>query len=320
MIFLVDNRNNSDPFINLAIEDHLLRFSEKSFLLIYVNSPSVVIGRNQNVYEEANVKFCREKKINIVRRISGGGAVYHDKGNLSYSFISDYDRELYNNYEKFSLPSINVLQKLKLDAFLNDRNDIIIGRKKISGNAQFTSRKRMITHGTLLFDADLSALRKSLKVNLDEFTSKSTQSKRSPVANILDELEVKISIDEFKTMLVEEFSSEYGGIDDYKFSDNEWAKITESAETKFNNWNWIYERIPKFEINRERIIDEEKYNLYLLVDKGVIQKIKISSSWEKVNAGDIEGMLLGRNYLYDEVERTISETGFHFSKIIDLLF
>ena len=301
MISLVNNRNNLDPFTNLAIEDYLLKYSDKTFLFIYINSPSVVIGRNQNLYEEVNLKFALKNSIRIVRRISGGGAVYHDKGNLSYSLISRYDPKFYNNYKEFSAPAINTLRKLYLDAKLNDRNDVIIGNKKISGNAQFTSRKRMITHGTLLFNADLSALRNSLDVDQSEYISKSTKSNRSSVTNIFEELNEKITLENFRNLLIKEFSSVYGGLETYEFSDSDWEKIKNSSETRFKSWEWVYERNPKFKINRERIIKEKKYQLSLSVNKGIIEEIQINSENESLH--EIENRLLGKKYSYNQIEK-----------------
>ena len=318
MFYLVDNRNNSDPFINLAIEDHLLRFSDKTFLFVYINSPSVIVGRNQNIYEEVNVKFASDNDIKIVRRISGGGAVYHDKGNLSYSIISDYKRELYNNYKKFSQPAILLLQKLNLNAALNERNDIVLNGKKISGVAQFTSRNRMITHGTLLFNTQLSTLRRVLEVKQDEFVSKSTKSKRSSVINIADELQKEISVDEFKDMLIEEFSDFYGGIAEFNFGDDEWFKVKESAKEKFKNWNWIYERIPKFQINRRRIIGEKSYTLFMKVDKGIISEIELNSEGNYTELNFLKKSLIGKKYFYDEI-RNLLEENQAFQDRMDLL-
>ncbi len=318
MFYLVDNRNNSDPFINLAIEDHLLRFSDKTFLFVYINSPSVIVGRNQNIYEEVNVKFASDNDIKIVRRISGGGAVYHDKGNLSYSIISDYKRELYNNYKKFSQPAILLLQKLNLNAALNERNDIVLNGKKISGVAQFTSRNRMITHGTLLFNTQLSTLRRVLEVKQDEFVSKSTKSKRSSVINIADELQKEISVDEFKDMLIEEFSDFYGGIAEFNFGDDEWVKVKESAKEKFKNWNWIYERIPKFQINRRRIIGEKSYTLFMKVDKGIISEIELNSEGNYTELNFLKKSLIGKKYFYDEI-RNLLEENQAFQDRMDLL-
>src|SRR5690554_2341039 len=156
MIF-IDNEGNNDPHLNLALEEYIVRnFKDKDYLLFYINEPSIIIGRNQNTLEEINQSYVEENGIHVVRRISGGGAVYHDLGNLNFSFITNYDKKSLNNFRKFTEPIINVLQSLEVNAELKGRNDIVADGRKISGNAQFSTAKRMFSHGTLLFDSNLS--------------------------------------------------------------------------------------------------------------------------------------------------------------------
>src|SRR5699024_6207864 len=150
MIF-IDNEVNTDPYLNIALDEYCLRnFSHgQDYLLFYINAPSIIIGRNQNTLEEINDRYVKEKDIKVVRRISGGGAVYHDLNNLNFSFQTDYDPKSLNNFRKFTRPVIKVLNNMGIDAKLEGRNDIVVDGKKISGNAQFSTSKRMLSHGTL---------------------------------------------------------------------------------------------------------------------------------------------------------------------------
>ncbi|MDA8352956.1 MAG: lipoate--protein ligase, partial [Firmicutes bacterium] len=156
MLF-IDNQNHYDPRINLAIEEYALKHLDidETYLLFYINDPSIIIGRNQNTVEEIQVDYCREHGIHVVRRLSGGGAVYHDRGNLNFSFITKDDGESFLNFRKFTEPVVRALRRLGVEVELTGRNDLQVGEKKISGNAQFTTKGRMFSHGTLMFDVDL---------------------------------------------------------------------------------------------------------------------------------------------------------------------
>ncbi|HWB62652.1 MAG TPA: lipoate--protein ligase family protein, partial [Chitinophagales bacterium] len=159
---LVDTRGITDPFVNLAIEDYLLHnanTAKEDLLLLYVNEPSIIIGRNQNIYREVNFEFLRNGVLKIARRITGGGAVYHDMGNLNFAFITSFNDKKINNYPLFNAPLIKAFTKAGIDLKTDERNNITCRGKKVSGNAQFTNRKNIISHGTLLFNANLATLR-----------------------------------------------------------------------------------------------------------------------------------------------------------------
>lgn len=157
MIF-VENEPNNDPRVNLAIEEYLIKniALKDEILLFYINQPSIIIGRNQITVQEINVDFVEENNIIVVRRLSGGGAVYHDYGNLNFSFIAPNSPDNFHNFRKFTQPVVDVLNQMGVPAELSGRNDILVEGKKISGNAQYVAGPRMVSHGTLLWDTDLS--------------------------------------------------------------------------------------------------------------------------------------------------------------------
>lgn len=172
-LFVIENNKIDDPRMNLALEEYALRHLDltHTYLLLYINRPSVIVGRNQNPFQEINSEYIAERGISVVRRLSGGGAVYHDLGNLNYSFITRYDRGDLNNFKKFTAPVIAALRRMGVPAELNPRNDIVANGKKISGTAQYANGKGILTHGTLLFDARLDAV----------YTAASNSFRMSPV-------------------------------------------------------------------------------------------------------------------------------------------
>ena len=203
MIF-IDNEGCTDPKLNLALEEYALRNFDAStdYLLFYINKPSIIIGRNQNTLEEINQEYIYANNIEVVRRISGGGAVYHDLGNLNFSFITNHDGKSISNFKKFTAPVIRVLNNMGVTAELKGRNDILVDEKKISGTAQFSTGKRMISHGTLLFDTDMGEVSKALQVKMSKIQSKGHKSVRSRVANISEFLKTLITMDDFKQQLL----------------------------------------------------------------------------------------------------------------------
>ena len=206
MLF-IDNKGIIDPRINLAIEEYALKHLDinESYLLFYINKPSIIIGKNQNTIEEVNQDYVEENDITVVRRLSGGGAVYHDLGNLNFSFITKDDGDSFHNFKKFTEPVVKALGKLGIQAELSGRNDIMAEGKKISGNAMFATRGRMFSHGTLLFNSEMDHIVSALKVKKEKIESKGIKSVRSRVGNIADFLKEPMTIEEFRSFHLNQY-------------------------------------------------------------------------------------------------------------------
>jgi lipoate-protein ligase A len=263
-MILIDNRNNHDPYINASTEEYIVRHfspSSEDYLMLYINTPCVVVGKNQCIYKEVNIAYLREERP-VVRRISGGGTVYHDEGNLCFAILSAHDDKKVNNYAYFNQPILDALHSAGIDAAFNKRNDIVWKEKKISGNAQFTNRKNIISHGTILVNADLGQLRYALKDNPFSIHTKAVSSVKSSVMNISD------ASDRFKaaTELQQYLSEQLPITATHTFSDNEWQQITQMAQDKFTSQEWIWGRNPHSVITR----DDE---LRIEVDSGKIEAI-----------------------------------------------
>lgn len=308
----IDNQGITDPRINLAIEEFVLKhlpMDGDSYLLFYINEPSIIIGRNQNTIEEINIDYVKEQDIKVVRRLSGGGAVYHDTGNLNFSFLTKDDGESFHNFRKFTQPVIDTLQSLGVDAELSGRNDIQVGERKISGNAQFSTRGRMFSHGTLLFDSHMEHVASALKVKQIKIESKSTKSVRARVANIVEFMNEPMTIEEFRaTLLRHIFGMEPDQVPQYKLTEADWAKIKEISEERYMNWDWNYGHSPKFNVQNAKKFPGGIIDVRLDVKDGRIENAKIYGDFFGIGeVTDVEAMLTGIRFQEQAVREALAE-------------
>ncbi|MGD6792778.1 lipoate--protein ligase [Metabacillus indicus] len=310
MLF-IDNKGITDPRINLAIEEYCLKNldPEQSYLLFYINEPSIIIGKNQNTIEEINTKYVEEQGLHVVRRLSGGGAVYHDLGNLNFSFITKDDGDSFHNFKKFTEPVTRALKRLGVDAELSGRNDILAEGRKISGNAQFSTKGRMFSHGTLLFDSEMENVVSALKVKKDKIESKGIKSIRSRVANISEFLEEKITIEEFRELILRYIFDTDGEIPQYVLTEADWEKIHALSEERYQNWNWNYGKSPSFNLQHSHRFPIGQIDIRLEVKKGKIENCKIFGDFFGVgDVEEIENLLTGLQYDRSSIETALRDT------------
>lgn len=299
--------NNTDPYFNIALEEYCLMHVDpgEDYFLLWQNEPSIIIGKNQNALEEINRKFVEERGIKVVRRISGGGAVYHDLGNLNFTFISDVDPERTTDFSIFANPVIKVLKSLGVNAMLLGRNDIIANDKKISGNAQRLYRRKFLQHGTLLFDVNVDDLAEALNVSFDKIESKGIKSIRSRVGNIREFLKQDMSIDEFREVLQRELSDGYRSRE-IKLSEADIAKIAETATNKFASWAWTYGESPPFNYRFEKRFGGGKLGAFVQVKEGMIKGCKFYGDYLSVlDSEELAAELIGHKYDREAVAKTL---------------
>jgi len=249
MLFYLSSSDN--PYFNLALEEYFLTHFKEELLLCYVNRPSLVVGRFQVPYREIDAAFLHQQGMDLVRRLSGGGSVYHDFGNLNYSYISSCQDGEAASYDAFNARTVHVLSQLGLEDLTFERNNIFCGAKKISGVAQYKRRQRMVHHGTLLVEADLEALRR-LFVKKDYYHTKAIPSVSSSVANVSTFVQVSMN----------EVISVFQGLCDADFSPHLDMPYILSKAKDYSAVNWVVGKAPVYRI--------EKEGLHLQVEKGKI--------------------------------------------------
>lgn len=244
MIFIKSESN--DVYFNLAMEEYVFnKFREEDVFILWVNSPSVVVGKHQNLLEEVNLKYCFENDINVARRISGGGTVFHDLGNLNYSYITNSTGNTGVDFKEFVKPIYDVLKNIDIDVEISPRNDLRIDEFKICGHAEYMRNKRVLHHGCILFDTNLENLSKSLKLNNLDIVSTSVKSVRSKVCNISDKLKIKYTFEEFLNKIENKIFEYFENVSNFYFQEADLVKIEKISNERYRMDEWIYGLSPK---------------------------------------------------------------------------
>jgi len=304
---------DTNPYFNLAAEEYVLKnFSDNVFML-WRNAPSIIVGNHQNTLAEINTEYVKENNIDVVRRLSGGGAVFHDLGNLNFTFIKNIDKSKDKvDFSTFTKPIIDVLRNMDINAKFEGRNDIVIDGKKISGNAQHTDGNRMIHHGTLLFSSVMTDLSNALKVNPLKFRDKAVKSVKSRVSNISDHMPEKIDVLTFRDRIMEYILSNYEDAYLYEYTEEDRNKINHLIEEKYGKWEWNFGSSPKY--NFEKLVKTEGGNIefHLQVEKGIIKHIKIFGDYfNTLDTANVEKFLKGTPHEENKVWEKLNMIYFH---------
>lgn len=316
----INNRDILDQTLNFAMEEYALKHLDinETYLMFYRMAPTVIVGRNQNTVEEVNMDYVRSHKVTVTRRLSGGGAVYNDPGNLSFSFIARDDGDSFNNYHKFTEPVIRALHHMGAEAKLEGRNDLTIDGKKISGNAQFVTQGRIFSHGTLLFDVNLDNVSKALHPDAAKYESKGIKSVRSRVTNIREHLSRNMTIRQFRETLLHYIFEGETEIPEYQITDEDWTNIVDIANKRYRSWSWVYGKSPAFNVRKTRRFPGGRIDIRLNVKKSVIEHVSIFGDFFGTgDVADIEKLLSGTKYEEKIIEEKLKTIDVHryFGKI-----
>ncbi|MFZ5940101.1 MAG: lipoate--protein ligase [Bacteroidota bacterium] len=277
---------STDPYFNLAAEEYLLKATTDEYFMLWQNEPSIIVGKHQNTLAEINLEVVRERGFKVARRISGGGTVFHDLGNLNFTFITGGEDGDLVNFRKYTLPIVSFLRSLGVEAELSGRNDLLIDGRKFSGNASHVYNKRVLHHGTILFSSVMEDLADALKVNPLKFTDKAVKSVRSRVTNIREHLKREMDVTEFRDRLMSHVIAETGGGELYRYTEEDLREIGKRREEKFSTWDWNFGYSPKYRFEKGIRTAGGIVEVQLNVEKGMIQEISIHGDF--FNTGEVE--------------------------------
>ncbi len=307
--------------MNLATEQYLMNdkdFGNEPLVLFYYEKPCIIVGRNQNTLEEINHDYVKEHNIRVTRRLSGGGAVYQDLGNLCFSFVVPSDSEEFGDFKSFTKPIVEVLHQMgATTAEVSGRNDILVDGKKFSGNAMYTKNGKTFSHGTLMLDVDLSVVAKALHVPADKIASKGIKSVRSRVTNLRPFLSAEykdIDVPTFRDDLIKGLFH-VDSLDEikdkqYVVTPEDQKEIDKIYEQYYNNWDWVYGKSPEFTIKRRKHFDMGTIDARLDVKNGVIKNIKFYGDFfGPEDVADLAKQLVGVKYDHDAISAVLEKSG-----------
>lgn len=309
MIYVINNSDN--PYFNHAAEEYLLTNFEEEVFMLWINKPAILIGRNQNTISEINSDYVESNNIDIVRRLSGGGAVFNDLGNINFTFIT------YNNisktpktngFERFATPVIHALKSLDIEAEFTGRNDITIDNKKISGNAQYFHKDKLLHHGTLLYDCNIDNLSKALKSKPLKFKGKGIKSVGSRVTNISSYLDEKMDLFEFKNYFMDFVIKTNKIIEIYEFTNEDIENIEKIMESRFKTWEWNYGNNLAYSYENAVKYPSGSIEYHLNINNGIIDKISLHGDFfgEK-SINELESKLIGVKYKFSALEKALNK-------------
>ncbi len=285
----------TDPACNLALEQYVFDRMprDRGYFLLWRNDNAIIVGKHQNTLAEINEEFVRDHGVQVVRRLSGGGAVYHDLGNLNFTYIVDAAQGPRLNLGLFCRPVAEALRSLGVDAQVNGRNDITVDGKKFSGNAQYVREGRVMHHGTIMFDSDLTVLGQALKVDREKIAAKGVKSVQSRVTNLRPYLPPEITLEAFKSGLVESVSRAQP-MERYVLTAADMAAVEALRRERYGTWEWNYGASPACSILRRRRVEGcGTVEAYLRTDHGRITDLQFRGDF----FSSVEPEMLARRFL-----------------------
>ncbi len=298
----------TDPYFNLASEQYFIENFTESVIMLWRNEKAIVIGRNQNAAEEINCKYVQEDGIKVVRRLTGGGAVFHDLGNINYTVIQPHDPLRFCDYAFFTEPVCGFLRTLGVSAVLSGRNDLLIDGSKFSGNAQTSYKGRLTYHGTLMFDANIADMTHALNPNPLKIQSKGIKSVRSRVTNIASHLPRPMTVEAFLEALYEYLKNSRDDIAEYVITERDRLNIQRLADEKYQTWEWNYGSSPDYSLRRQQIFEFGIVDVRLAVENGQIADIGIFGDFFGMREiSELKTMLTGLRHDREDISRALSK-------------
>ena len=293
-------QESGDPFFNLAAEEFLLHEKKEDYLVLSINDPSVIIGKHQVAHREVNIRHTDLSCIPVIRRISGGGTVYHDRGNLNFAFIRQSEHGKQVDFRYYTQPVIDFLGSLGIIAIFEGKNDLTLDGLKISGNAEHVFRERVLHHGTLLFSASIEKMKQVLKPHTEKYSSNGVESNRTTVTNLDVKMEHISSTDQLMREMLSFFHRRIPGITSYLYSPEEVNRIKSLAESKYKTWEWNWGYGPPYTFNSSFSVAGQNHNCRLFIKDGIIWESEITGSPELAFTGK---KLIGCRHMPEDITR-----------------
>lgn len=315
---LILRSQTTDPAFNLATEEFLMKDKSEDCFYLYINDPSIIVGKNQNALAEINVEYVKENNIVVIRRMSGGGAVFHDPGNLNFTFIMKEQLDKSVEFRKYTQPILDVLNSLGVDAKFEGRNDMTIQGKKFSGNAKFFHNNKILQHGTLLFNSTLPNLSQALKLNPLKYRDKAIKSISSRVTNISEHLTQPITLVEFEERIINHVRNMYDDSAIYELTDSDIAAINQLVEEKYGTWDWNFGHSPQYNFQKGIKTNGGHIEVNLEVEKGMIKKAKIFGDFFNIREiNELENLLIGTPHEQEHITELLTRVGIehYFSNV-----
>lgn len=266
---------STDPFFNIATDEYIFKHIQEDCFMLWQNDNAIIVGKHQNALAEINLEYVKEKGIQVVRRLSGGGAVYHDMGNLNFSFThTGTDPSKMVDFKKYTVPILEVLQNLGVAARFEGRNDLMIDGRKFSGNAEHVIGNKVLHHGTLLFASEMRDVSGALKINPLKYKDRAVKSVPKRVTNIKDHLKEPISLNTFRDRILSHVLANFDGAHLYEFTPADLAAIQKIRDEKYATWEWNFGYSPKYDFQQGVRTPGGTLEVHMNVHNGVIQEIK----------------------------------------------
>lgn len=301
--------SSTHPQFNLATEEYLLKQANDDIFMLWRNAPAIIVGKHQNTLAEINQEYVKKNDIHVVRRLTGGGAVFHDLGNINFTFIMNADEPHSNliDFRRYTLPILEVLQKLGINARFEGRNDLTIEGKKFSGNAEHVYKNRVLHHGTLLFSSKLPDLSAALHVDPSKFQDKAVKSVRSRVTNISEHLKEPLTVIEFKNMIMKHIMEMYPDAVSYTLNEDDLEEINKLVKERYSTWDWNFGQSPQYNLRKITRTAAGTIEFDLLVAKGKIESCKIFGDFFGIyDIEDIEQALKGVSHTESAVHDALA--------------
>jgi len=266
---------STDPYFNIATDEYILKHIEEDCFMLWRNDNAIIVGKYQNTLAEINYDYVKANNIAVVRRISGGGAVYHDLGNLNFSFThSGKDKNL-TDFQRFTKPIIDVIRSLGIDAKFEGKNDLMIDGRKFSGNAAHVYKNKILHHGTILYSSEMRNVSEALRINPVKYQDKAVKSVPKRVTNISEHLKEPLSLEDFTKKLMDYVIATTSGSQPYSFTEEDIRQIQKLRDEKFVTNEWNYGQSPDYSFKKAIRTPGGMLEMNLEVKHGIIEKVKI---------------------------------------------